>query len=151
MKTKALISFAVTAKLICVFVFTFAYCWFSYMAVRIICSTSSQETGLLSEVMIFPNVWNTNRSANQGLNLLYCTGFQLESIMVLYCFSDDCSCVCGIFLCHHMHQSFVTMAPPPMGKGGDYDFSVFNALLYTPPPGDKLEVKTMLFALPFSI
>ena len=28
-KTKALISFAVTAKLICVFVFAFANCWFS--------------------------------------------------------------------------------------------------------------------------
>ena len=23
-----------------------------------------------------------------------------------------------------MHQSFVTTAPPPMGKGGNYDFSV---------------------------
>ena len=28
-KTKALISFAVTAKLICVFVFAYANCWFS--------------------------------------------------------------------------------------------------------------------------
>ena len=28
-----------------------------------------------------------------------------------------------------MHQSFVTTAPPPMGKGGDYDFSAFSALL----------------------
>ena len=28
-KTKALISFAVTAKLICVFVFAYAKCWFS--------------------------------------------------------------------------------------------------------------------------
>ena len=28
-KTKALISFAVTAKLICAFVFAYAYCWFS--------------------------------------------------------------------------------------------------------------------------
>ena len=32
MKTKALISFAVTAKLICVFVFAYAKCWFSYDA-----------------------------------------------------------------------------------------------------------------------
>ena len=30
---------------------------------------------------------------------------------------------------HLMHQSFVTTAPPPTGKGGDYDFSVFNALV----------------------
>ena len=29
-KTKALISFAVTAKLICVFVFAYAVCWFSH-------------------------------------------------------------------------------------------------------------------------
>ena len=30
MKTKALISFAVTAKLNCTFVFAQAFCWFSY-------------------------------------------------------------------------------------------------------------------------
>ena len=29
-KTKALISFAVTAKLICAFVFAYAKCWFSH-------------------------------------------------------------------------------------------------------------------------
>ena len=29
-KTKALISFAVTAKLICIFVFAYANCWFSH-------------------------------------------------------------------------------------------------------------------------
>ena len=31
-KTKALISFAVTAKLICTFVFAYADCWFSHAA-----------------------------------------------------------------------------------------------------------------------
>ena len=31
-KTKVLISFAVTAKLICVFVFAYADCWFSHGA-----------------------------------------------------------------------------------------------------------------------
>ena len=31
-KTKALISFAVTAKLVCSFVFAYANCWFSYAA-----------------------------------------------------------------------------------------------------------------------
>ena len=36
-KTKALISFAVTAKLICVFVFAYADCWFSHDAARLIC------------------------------------------------------------------------------------------------------------------
>ena len=34
-KTKALISFAVTAKLICVFVFTYAKCWFSHDAAHL--------------------------------------------------------------------------------------------------------------------
>ena len=35
-KTKALISFAVTAKLICVFVFAYANCWFSHAKAKII-------------------------------------------------------------------------------------------------------------------
>ena len=35
-KTKALISFAVTAKLICVFVFTYADCWFSHEAAQLL-------------------------------------------------------------------------------------------------------------------
>ena len=34
-KTKALISFEVTAKLICVFVFAYADCWFSPDVVQI--------------------------------------------------------------------------------------------------------------------
>ena len=34
-KTKVLISFAVTAKLICVFVFAYADCWFSDAAAQI--------------------------------------------------------------------------------------------------------------------
>ena len=34
-KTKALISFAVTAKLICVFVLAYADCWFSHEAAHI--------------------------------------------------------------------------------------------------------------------
>ena len=35
-KTKALISFAVTATLICVFVFAYADCWFSHEAAQIL-------------------------------------------------------------------------------------------------------------------
>ena len=35
-KTKALISFAVTAKLICVFVFAYAKCWFSHDAAQMV-------------------------------------------------------------------------------------------------------------------
>ena len=34
-KTKALISFAFTAKLICVFVFAYADCWFSHAAAQL--------------------------------------------------------------------------------------------------------------------
>ena len=34
-KTKALISFAVTAKLICAFVFAYANCWFSHEAAQL--------------------------------------------------------------------------------------------------------------------
>ena len=34
-KTKALISFAVTAKLICVFAFAYAKCWFSHDVAQI--------------------------------------------------------------------------------------------------------------------
>ena len=37
-KTKALISFAVTAKLICVFVFAYADCWFSHEAAHMLYS-----------------------------------------------------------------------------------------------------------------
>ena len=37
MKTKALISFAVTAKLICAFVFAYADCWFSNEAAHLLC------------------------------------------------------------------------------------------------------------------
>ena len=35
-KTKALISFAVTAKLICAFVFAYADCWFSHEAAHLV-------------------------------------------------------------------------------------------------------------------
>ena len=38
-KTKALISFAVTAKLICVFVFAYADCWFSHGAAHFLSRT----------------------------------------------------------------------------------------------------------------
>ena len=34
-KTKSLISFAVTAKLICAFVFAYADCWFSHAAAHL--------------------------------------------------------------------------------------------------------------------
>ena len=40
-KTKVLISFADTAKLICAFVFAYADCWFSHDAAQIISITNS--------------------------------------------------------------------------------------------------------------
>ena len=39
MQTKALISFAITAKLVCAFVFAYADCWFSHAAAHIVTCT----------------------------------------------------------------------------------------------------------------
>ena len=46
-KTKALISFAVTAKLICVFVFAYADCWFSHEAAHLMLN--------LARILIYDN------------------------------------------------------------------------------------------------
>ena len=50
-KTKALISFTVTAKLTCVFVFAYADCWFSHEAVHLIEQIYTQESGCISICM----------------------------------------------------------------------------------------------------
>ena len=42
-KIKVLISFAVTAKLICTFVFAYADCWFSHAAAHIVAHTVTSE------------------------------------------------------------------------------------------------------------
>ena len=47
MKTKALISFAITAKLICVFVFAYAKCWFSHDAAQMILPSMISDEGTL--------------------------------------------------------------------------------------------------------
>ena len=52
-KTKALISFVVTAKLICVFVFAYAKSWFSHVAAHIIPVRSPQFVVL--PVIVFPS------------------------------------------------------------------------------------------------
>ena len=49
-KTKALISFAVTAKLIFVFVFAYAKPWFSHEAAHIIAISVSQKDGFSNEL-----------------------------------------------------------------------------------------------------
>ena len=46
-KTKALISFTVTAKLICVFVFTCAKRWFSHDAAHLYCNPYNLREGIL--------------------------------------------------------------------------------------------------------
>ena len=48
-KTKALISFAVTAKLICVFVFAYADCWFSHEAAHFMYNMVSLNCIFLSK------------------------------------------------------------------------------------------------------
>ena len=46
-KTKALISFAVTAKLICVFVFAYADCWLSHETASDKCFRNSVPTSFI--------------------------------------------------------------------------------------------------------
>ena len=55
-KTKALISFAVTAKLICVFVFAYATCWFSHDAAHIISvkTTIIKKNWVVENTQCFP-------------------------------------------------------------------------------------------------
>ena len=56
-KTKALISFAVTVKLICAFVFAYAHCWFSHVAAHIL----KQGCTVVSMFLIFVpkhRLWN---------------------------------------------------------------------------------------------
>ena len=53
-KAKALISFAVTAKLICAFVFAYADCWFSHGAAQMyqVCGTWQCIRSVFSENVI---------------------------------------------------------------------------------------------------
>ena len=52
-KTKALISFAVTAKLICVFVFAYANCWFSHGVSHFMNITRSSLLTVCSKFTLF--------------------------------------------------------------------------------------------------
>ena len=75
-KTKALISFAVTAKLICAFVFAYADCWFSHVAAQIInygTINICMFCGLTYQSTIFQSCWKA--SWLQG----YKTFFNLSS------------------------------------------------------------------------
>ena len=52
-KTKAMITFTVTAKLICVFVFAYADCWFSHGAAHLLCVTYLNESSISGELGSF--------------------------------------------------------------------------------------------------
>ena len=54
-KTKALISFAVIPKLICVFVFAYAKCWFSHDAAQFIITLSLSGSKMSSMKVVFTN------------------------------------------------------------------------------------------------
>ena len=60
-KTKTLISFVVTAKLICVFVFAYADCWFSHEAAHLMKKGSNARyTIIIMEFeLIFDEIENT--------------------------------------------------------------------------------------------
>ena len=50
-ENEGVISFAVTAKLICAFVFAYAYCWFSHVAAHMMRSTNFQPFQNLHKVL----------------------------------------------------------------------------------------------------
>ena len=81
----------------------------------------------VSMVMVSPGIarlalcWEPQR-----LNLIHMSRFSGKDylgkeVLSWICFNEN--------LIKIMHHSFVTTAPPPTGKGGDCDFSVFNSLL----------------------
>ena len=55
-KTKTLISVAVAAKLICVFVFAYADCWFSHEAAHILAHFCRQDIRLAHLLMHTNNI-----------------------------------------------------------------------------------------------
>ena len=65
-KTKALISFVITAKLICVFVFAYANCWFSHEAAHMF----------------------TNEVTKDSFSYDYISKYHYESIGTPFCFSN---------------------------------------------------------------
>ena len=50
------------------------------------------------------------------------------------------------FLCHYMHQSFVSPAPLEPGNSGVFNFSNFKGLVKAPPCDEKCLVKSLLKA-----
>ena len=57
-----MISFAVTAKLICAFVFAYAHCWFSHAAAHIILKAAAICDMLINVTMTSDTFCNANRN-----------------------------------------------------------------------------------------
>ena len=58
-KTKVLISHAVTAQLICGFVFTYAYCWFFYaVAQHWVCQKKQKKQ--IAVLVRIPYIWSNS-------------------------------------------------------------------------------------------
>ena len=85
-KTKALISFAVTAKLICVFVFAYAKCWFSHDAAHF---------AIVSQRLSFLEYFGIRKSTT--LNILTLKGTVLEKVTFPCCQVVPKSCP---YTCH---------------------------------------------------
>ena len=66
-KTKALISFVVTAKLICGFVFAYANCWFSHAQAHI--TFIKERMYLLIITRVF-NAFSANDFKNAGAKMI---------------------------------------------------------------------------------
>ena len=79
-KTKALISFAVTAKLICVLVFAYAVCWFSHEAAQMTGENNNENQ-------------RTNRPVNahlmHGSCLIFMTDYAVNSLTLLIIVSGE--------------------------------------------------------------
>ena len=132
MKTKALISFAATAKLICAFVFTNADCWFSHEAAQILtlsarylsrflssdltcqlCKTASVLVAMV--VVIFKKLYTLRKHAyaiNRDFFSFKIENFQLKNFDIFLIFSQNIDCG-------------YTLEPPRRGGSNEYPQSMF--------------------------
>ena len=82
-KTKALISFADTAKLICVFVFAYAKCWFSHDAVQLNSTHmtfNSQIVPFLETTNVLPTLVKIKKIPK---NVLSCCTFKIWELQIV--------------------------------------------------------------------
>ena len=88
-KTKALISFAVTAKLICVFVFAYAKCWFSHDAVHI---EEQSDRGISLPVSLFWRLFSNIRLICSNFREFYSNIFGVHKLStfrdtIIHCYN----------------------------------------------------------------